>query len=237
VLGAGNGDDLDLPLLVGVFGEVHLVDLDGDALELAAGQLSGPARSRLTLHPGLDLSGVIDQVDAWGDRFPDDATLAALTDTLPRRITGALGRTFDVVLSACLTSQLTLPLRDRLILGLDDWQRLFDGVERAHLMTVAALCRPGGTGVLALDITSSRKLPELEAFAAPETWPGLQAAARAAMARRQVAPSPDPERLRAWLARLEQTGAVERARLTDPWVWRTSPEVLALVQALVFNRV
>jgi hypothetical protein len=236
VLGAGNGDDLDLPGLVREFGEVHLVDLDGEALGRAVELLPRPARDKVVLHAGLDLSGVVDRIDAWGDRFPDAAQLAALGDELSRRIARTIGRSFDVVLSACLLSQLPLPLRDRLVLGLDDWQRLFEAIERAHLTTVAALCRPGGTGVLAVDVTSSRKLPELEHFAAPWTWADLEPTVRDAMARRRVTPSPDPARLLRWLTDLEQAGGVERPRLTDPWVWDSGGGVLALVYGLVFSR-
>jgi hypothetical protein len=237
VLGAGNGDDLDLPELVRDFGEVHLVDLDGEALARAVETLPRPARDRVVLHAGLDLSGVVDRIDAWGDRFPDDAELAALGEQLSRRIAATLGRDFDVVLSACLLSQLALPLRDRLVLGLDDWQRLFEAIERAHLTTVAALCRPGGTGVLAVDVTSSRKLPELEHFAAPWTWDELEPTARDAMARRRVRPSPDPDALLRWLTDLERAGGVERPRRTDPWVWDAGGGVLALVYGLIFHRV
>ena len=240
VLGAGNCDDLDLPALVREFGEVHLVDLDGQALAGALARLTGPTRERITTQAGLDLSGAVALCDRWGDHFPDDAELGAFAATTAAALARAIGRSFDVVLSTCLLSQLYQPLRESLILGLDDWQRLFAAIDRAHLGTVAALTRPGGTGVLALDVTTSRKLPELAAFADPASWDGLGAAADQAVARRGVILDPDPRRL---LQRLGQPGAVplppgvtiERARLTDPWVWQAGESLSALVYALIFS--
>lgn len=241
VLGAGNCDDLDLPALVREFGEVHLVDLDGAALAEAVARLPEPTRRRITTQAGVDLSGTVALVDDWGDQLPDDRALAAFAAATPSAlraaITGGRDLAFDVVLSACLLSQLYLPLRDSLVLGLADWQRLFAAIDRAHLGTVAALTRPGGTGVLALDVTTSLKLPELAGFADPATWEGLGAAADQAIRRRGIELSPDPARLLSQLAAPLVPGAppVERPRLTDPWVWQTGESVSALVYALVWS--
>jgi hypothetical protein len=236
VLGAGNCDDLDLPRLVRLFGEVHLVDLDGAALEQGLGRVPEKERAAITLHGGVDLAGVIDRVDRWGDTFPPASELEALAGELSSAVAARLGRTFDVVLSSCLLSQLFLPLKETLLLGLSDWQRLFTAVERAHLCTVAALTREGGTGVLALDVASSQKLPELRAHAEPSTWEGLAGPIGLAIAARKVTLTPDPQDLLKLLGQPPLATQVERPRLTDPWVWTVAPELQALVYALVFTR-
>jgi hypothetical protein len=235
VLGAGNCDDLDLPGLVRDFGEVHLVDLDGDALTQALAGVSEPVRSGIVAHPDLDLSGTIDRVDAWGDDLPAQRELDALADEVSTRVARQVGRTFDVVLSACVLSQLYQPLRQTLLLKLEPWRRLFTAIERVHLATLAALTRPGGTGVLALDVTSSHKLPELRSFAAPETWDGLDAAATAAIATRKIELDPDPKRLMQLMAEPALAARIERPRLTTPWVWETGGGTLALVYGLMFT--
>lgn len=235
VLGAGNCDDLDLPALARDFGEVHLVDLDGAALEGALSGVTGPARAKLVAHPNIDLSGTLERVDAWGDQFPAERELDALAAEVAGDISRKIGRTFDVVLSACVLSQLYQPLRQTLLLKLDAWRRLFTAIDRAHLATVAALTRPGGTGILALDVTSSHKLPELQSFTAPETWEALDAAATAAIAARKVTLDPDPQHLTALLTAAPFAAQIERPRLTTPWVWDTGGGVLALVYALMFT--
>src|SRR5262249_19148251 len=62
VLGAGNGNDLDLPALLKAFREVHLVDLDAEALTF------GTTFQKVAGHPGLrtheiDVAGV--DVRGW----------------------------------------------------------------------------------------------------------------------------------------------------------------------------
>ena len=65
ILGAGNCNDLDLPALLATHREVHLVDLDAEALR------DGVARQDLADHPslhqhgGVDLSGMLDAIAAW----------------------------------------------------------------------------------------------------------------------------------------------------------------------------
>ena len=198
-------------------------------------------RGRLTGLGGLDLSGTIATIDRWGDGFPSDQDLARFAAETASALGAAIRQQMpeppDVVLSASLMSQLYLPVRDTLLLGMADWQKLFAAIDRAHLATLAEVVRPGGSAVVALDVVSSHKLPELTAFVDPATWAELAPAVDAAIKARQIPLSPDPQRLLALLAQPPLGALVERARLTDPWVWNIGEGVAALVYGLLFNRV
>src|SRR4051794_3659601 len=76
VFGAGKCDDLDLPELTERFARVHLVDLDGEAMERARDRQPARVREAIVLHGGVDLSGLLAHLDDWGEAFPDDGTLA-----------------------------------------------------------------------------------------------------------------------------------------------------------------
>jgi hypothetical protein len=65
VLGVGNASDLDLPFLAERFAEVHLADLDGAALERVRARQPEACRERLVLHGDVDLSGLLEYLDAW----------------------------------------------------------------------------------------------------------------------------------------------------------------------------
>src|SRR5690349_16211189 len=60
VLGAGNHNDLDLTALLSAHREVHLVDIDSEAL------VRGAARQGVAKHPRLHLHGAVDVTATLG---------------------------------------------------------------------------------------------------------------------------------------------------------------------------
>ncbi len=230
VLGAGNGDDLDLGVLVREFQEVHLVDLDVEALGRAAARLPGPARPRVHLHGGVDLSGLLDTVESWGDR---QGALAVDPAAAAEAIAGPLGRRFDVVLSSAVLSQLCVPLYRHLARQAAEWQALMALVGQIHLHTMAALLRPGGTGVLVGDVLYGRRVPGDPAPAISD-WQSLPADVVERL-------SDGVARLRnpAFLLQLLQTppraDVLEDVRVTDPWLWSVEQADM-LAYAVIFRR-
>lgn len=154
IFGAGNGSDLDLPRMADSFREIHLVDLDAEALERARQALPSALRARVIPHAPLDLSGFMSRLDEWGDGFPDDATLGSTAFAAARAIVAALGRDFDVVLSTGALSQLIVPFHRCWVAPRASWERLEAAIVAVHLATLVLSTRPGGRGVLAFDVPS-----------------------------------------------------------------------------------
>jgi hypothetical protein len=230
VLGAGNGDDLDLPLLTRSFGDVHLVDIDEDALARAVAGLPVAVQSHVTLHR-MDLSGCLSQIDAWGDRLPEDGALARYLATAAAEIARTIGRTFDVVLSACLLSQLCHPFQNTLALTAAGWRRLFGAVTRLHLSSMALLTRPGGTGVVACDVLchGGAAIEDLRARVPAER---LGEALIRAVEAGKIPADPDP---RALARLLESEPGVDRTFVTEPWPWDLGA-TMQVVYGVVFRR-
>src|SRR5688500_14417857 len=65
LLGAGNCNDVDLVTLAARFQSIHLVDIDGAALDRARARQPAEVRGRLVLHPGVDLTGLLGALDRW----------------------------------------------------------------------------------------------------------------------------------------------------------------------------
>jgi SAM-dependent methyltransferase len=228
VLGAGNGDDLDLAALVREFGEVHLVDLDGAALERAQERAPAPFASSVVLHGDVDLTGLLDGIERWGD---DDGALFAQAEEAAAAVAARLGRTFDVVLSSCVLSQLCAPFTRVLARRPEEWRALMALVGRTHFQLMARLLRPGGTGVALGDIYYG---PAAAHAATALTWASLDRRAEAAL-REAVMRLRDPHFLAQLLAGPELRDLVVRARLSEPWLWQVEQAAM-LVYAVIFQR-
>jgi hypothetical protein len=177
LLGAGNCNDVQLDLLAQRFQTIHLVDIDGAALDRARARQAPEVRARLVLHPGVDLTGLLGQLDVWGGEEPDLATQQRAIDTGTVAATQGLpAGACDVAVSCCLMSQLGWSLEA----AVEEVARRQGRKQRApqpqgssptvgveirlvmltiHLRTLAALVRPGGAALLASDITSSDLYP------------------------------------------------------------------------------
>jgi hypothetical protein len=172
VLGAGNCNDLDLPALLGAFREVHLVDLDEEAL------VRGMARQGLTSHAGLirhgsvDVTGMLERMAKWSaDSTISGEDLAACRDA-PARQASRLPAPFDTVASTCLLSQLLLAVADRLGEKHPRFLDVLQAIRWGHLRLMLDLLAPGGRGVLMTDLVSSDTCAELRTVPDHEL-PGL----------------------------------------------------------------
>jgi hypothetical protein len=207
VLGAGNGDDLDLPALVRKFGSVDLVDIDGAALTRSIARLPDPERKCLVPHGGIDLAGYLHEVDAWEKSVPGlGELLEQATETADSMVSAVGSGPFDVVLSSCVLTQLWVPLKRTLVLSAGEWNRIFALMSFTHLLVMAKLTRPGGTAILATEVA-----------AAPLKEPNLD------VLMTLLSEHPDLSRL------------VQSPRLAEPWVWTLDGKA-AVTHAVIFDR-
>ena len=233
VLGAGKCDDLDLPRLARQFSAIHLVDLDGDAMERARDRQPSPVRAALVLHGDVDLSGLLEHLDDWGDAFPDEATLHRAVFRAARAISDALGGPFDVTLSTCVLSQLIVPFQIAWAASEETWAKLSAAITAIHVGTVVRATAPGGAASLVLDVLASgdapglaamKGRPALELRALVDEW--LRAGA--------VALQPDPAALLTELRELAVC-APPGPSSSEPWLWE-SGVATHLVYAVSFRK-
>jgi len=233
VLGAGNCNDLELDQLATAFDEVHLFDLDGAALADAVARQLVPQSDMFRLHGGVDVTGIVDELArCCADEPPQES--GALNRLIASATSGgpALGGPFDVVVSACLLTQLIDTVR--LAIG-DRHPRLVDfvlAVRDRHLRLLAELLAPGGRGVLVTDIVSSDTCPELMTLDESDLLVRL----RQWVARGNFFTGANPFVLAArfgqddWLKE-----NVTDVRLDQPWIWQIGPRAY-VVCAITFTR-
>lgn len=163
VMGAGKCNDLDLERLAERFSELHLVDLDPSAVASAVARQPAPVRQKVVPHAPVDLALLSGKrADKWKRKPPaatelDEAAQGALRD-ISRRLPGP----FDVVVSACVLTQLGFALSK----ALGDHHPLLGPLRlatvRLHLRTLLDLTAPGGNSLFVSDLASSTHYPLAE---------------------------------------------------------------------------
>jgi hypothetical protein len=228
VLGAGNCFDLDLAAVCQHFDEVHLVDLDRQSLERGVRHLTPEQRERVRLHAPVDLSGCNRDLAKIRDLKVTPEYLMVLPTNASQELAERLEGPFDVVVSACLLSQMHLTARR--VLGVR--HPLFDALNLVltltHLRTLLRLTRPGGRGWLVTDATSDEIAP-LNQLQTSECLLGpLQQLEQQNLLFHTVAPS--------MVLRIAAQDPTLRSQSllsppTDAWLWRNGPRRTFLVYA------
>lgn len=231
VLGAGNCNDLDLTELASRFDEVHLVDIDAEALS-AARQIQPAADwSRIRDHGGVDITGEFDRLSSWTEDHPatlaDFRALAAeireRRDSLPPSLSIEPA---DVVVSICLLSQLMHAVAAVPGVGHPDCLELMTAVRADHLRRMFAMLRPGGCAVLIADFVSSDTAPELLQCRSAEQ---LEPLVVKLIERQNFFTAMNPS----VLLRLPHQepllkGVAAKTRVTRPWLWDLGPRLYAV---------
>jgi hypothetical protein len=229
LLGAGNAHDVDLAALAERYAEIHLVDIDAEAVARAQAGVPAAVRGRVHLHAPIDVSGVWAFLDAWaaepgqGERLRNEVGPAVV------RVVGALPGPFDVVVSCCLLTQLQLTL----VNTVTDRHPAFDmmrGLTNAiHVRVLAALMGESGRALLITDLTSDATYP-LDTVAPDADLGRLMSELLAAGNVIQVA---HPGLLSAEIRRDPLLSAALNVRFPiGPWLWRNGPERMFLVYGL-----
>ncbi len=231
LLGAGACLDLDLAEVANAYREIHLVDLDRAAIDGARARQAS-VQGQISCHGPVDLSGVISELDHWMKESPTLSALDALVPTAADRISAALPGPFDVTVSCCLATQLSLGLTS--VLG---QQSLFlpdlrKRVLTIHLRSLAQLTVPGGTALFVSDVCSNDRYPLDDLPAGSDLAEVLATLSRTG----NVFFGSDPLLVRQVLRKDAVLAARFAApRSLAPWLWRTSPSRVFLVYGLVLK--
>ena len=102
ILGAGNCNDLDLARFTGGFAQVHLVDLDRQAMAKGVERQSPPAPGRISLHGGIDLTGILKTLATWERHRPKRESIAHCIREARAFAGLPVPDRFEVVTSMCL---------------------------------------------------------------------------------------------------------------------------------------
>jgi hypothetical protein len=232
LLGAGNGNDVELAELAGAFERIALVDLDEQALARAVDRLTENQRRRVERHAPIDLMGVLPILEAWQADTAFSGEELANAIATARTARPAISGEFDVVASLGMLSQLI----DSVYLGISiDHPRRLElvlAVRNRHLELMIELLRPGGVGVLISDFVATETAPLLAYLDDTQ----IPAAAIQWINERNFFTGANPYAIRDYLNGLSGTGlAVENVEVSPAWRWDIGAKQMA-VCAVTFRR-
>jgi len=224
VLGAGNCNDLDLSALAKAFGEVHLFDIDADALSSALERQSSEVQRACHLH-AHDLTGVASYLEDWQESPPEPLAAQVAAWTKLSAVLREAGQ-FDAVLSTCMLSQVAINLRDFFGLAPALNSALFAAIA-GHVMLASALTKSGGTVLVTSDCITNRYPIHQEAQARGALNAIFHLAAQGA-----AFPGTDPDLIAALLT----TPDFSQPQFKNAWIWDLSDQSY-LVYAVQADRI
>jgi hypothetical protein len=227
VLGAGNANAFDLAVLAERFAEVHLCDLDPDALARATERQTPATREKLVLHAPLDLSGLLAHLPAWAATPPGVDELTAFADATATHLGAALPGPFDVVVSEGLLSQIYWSCFSSLGNG-PALRTVIPAALVAHLSTLVTLTSPGRSSFLVTDTAAPDGLPLEDLSSEPRGLALLDDLDRQG----KLFTGTGPALVRGALRHRLLAGRVEEVRVVAPWLWQFLPQRSAVVYAV-----
>lgn len=232
ILGAGNCFDVDLTRLCEVFTEVHLVDIDRNALDGAHKRLAAPLAKKIFLHTAVDLSGANQSLEDWRDFKVTPDTLLEFPALATREITARLPKDFDCVVSSCLISQILFTCTRVLSEQHPLLQACLITLLVTHLRLLIALTKPAGRALWITDVTSNEIAPLQRQIMSDDDG---AAWLRALAVGNRIFTFLNPE-LIADLA--QQDPHIAAAATIDgpfkTWLWQNGPQRKFMVYALIF---
>jgi hypothetical protein len=234
LLGAGNANDVDLEALAARFAEIHLVDVDPDAVGRAIARVPPPLRAPLHAHAPFDASGLFDRLEGWVAHPPALDEIDGIIQGAVARVAGALPGPFDLVVSCSLLTQLQLVLLQ--VLG--ETHARFDDlrttVNRTHMRALGALLAPGGIAMMVTDLTTSAIYPPLVLV---DEGADLGKLMSDLIAAGHIIYAAHPGQLSSEMRHdpaLKQDFEVRSP--IGPWIWRNGPAQSLLVYAIEIRR-
>ena len=230
ILGAGNCNDLDLARFTGGFAQVHLVDLDRQAMAKGVERQSPPAPGRIRLHGGVDLTGILKTLATWERHQPKRESIAHCIREARAFAGPPVQGRFEVAVSMCLLSQIIDSVVS--VTGPGDVPlELVRALRQRHLRLLAEVLLPRGVGILVTDFARERGgARQPQAHSPP---PG---SAPASPGGTFLGTSPEE------LCALTSNDPILRtqlcqARVSPSWLWRQNPHRTLRVCAIQFQRI
>lgn len=219
VLGAGNCNDLDLSQLWQTFAEIHLVDIDPEAINFGLGLQKFTNDSSIHVHAPCDITGIIQPLLSSLKTGEKPSIDYLRTQICRSKVLPGVGP-FDVVLSAGLLTQLFQSIHDARFDSSSTIQLILD-LRRQHIRTLLELAKNGGAVILITDVISTASAPHLPNVPSDQ----LDECLAELINSQNFFSGTNPVQIRRLLTEDPIIAlAVEQVTFHEPWLWAVTEE-------------
>ncbi len=159
IAGAGNCQDIDILVLAELFAEIRLIDIDDAAVNLVVSKCPPVVASRIRVFAPIDIAAPLLSNAGSMESLAESRT-AFLTALQSPLMSGKIPVS-DVVVSACILSQLIDTASQIVLPEAPGFLSLIQAVRRGHLARLLELTIAGGRTLLITDLVSSDTVPTL----------------------------------------------------------------------------
>jgi hypothetical protein len=228
ILGAGNCLDIDLQNLCELFSAIRLIDIDRSAVEFAVARQAVADRVQITAP--LDLADPLNRFLSTAGPTTD---VASVLEVLSQPFSQLPAEPADLVVSACVLSQILESLAPRISQSRPGFEPLIQALRRGHLRRMLQLLKSDGYGLFVSDLVSSETVPELATCTDAE----LPSVVKRSLNDRNFFSGLNPAVV---LSDLQQELSTAESqsftlKIFPPWKWQMGPRVYA-VYAILFSR-
>lgn len=238
VFGAGNCHDIDLIQLATRFATIRLLDIDraalvyGAAAQQAIRDQSGNSQPLpVVLIAPIDLASPLASVST--DAATSDANLRDIAESLQSPFSERPCPSSDVVVSACVLSQINSALLNLMNEQHPQFLMLLQSLRRGHFSRMLQLLKPGGHGIFVSDLVSSETTPAIKKVTDAELPQLLAHCLSTGNFFSGLNPGIILQDFQTWP---EIASLCRDVRIHAPWRWQMGPRTYA-VFAITFSRV
>lgn len=228
ILGAGNGNDIDLIEIAKHFAHITLVDLDEKALRQLENRTPVTKNCDIAYCGKVDITGTVSHLEELHNDASNQDVDAVIELAKNAKIP-SIGA-FDVVCSSCILTQIIDSVCMALPSNHPRFLELVMAARDRHLGMIVDLLNAGGTGILVTDFVSSTTAPELAHIDEAQ----LSKTALRWISERNFFTGANPIVLRNFYRTNLTVGPmVQSTELTRPWRWDIGEKQFAVCAVVV----
>jgi len=224
VFGAGNANDLELHSLLKAYKNIHLIDIDTEALHYA---IQNVENKKIQIHGNIDLSGLQNHLPKWMAK-PTGAEISQIETAVKAShliVKGLPPGSCDVTISTCVLHSFATQIARFIGHDHNPFAQIVNAARTFHVQSMMQYTKQNGRIILISDMVSSTAFPSLSNLRKKDLTVDLL---ENLIADRQFFTGANPKEI---VNALRSSPFAKDVTLLPPWKWKNiSPVIVFAIQ-------